>query len=505
MLPQAQAQLRRLKCFSSNGWLLTINRYLSMALLHPFSGRSNKLPHMNTFKDWNGTLRVKINMQFRFIHKFVLSCPSTALDSDYTVIVIHGSLGKLAYFRPGDKVWNTIETWSAHYLDVILYKEQIYAIDSDGKIMVCDVKGENPTVAHQVAKLPWELYYDVTEKFMEAYLIESDGALRVVTRDYDDDGTCYFMVFEVDWSTNTWEEIDDLGNKALFLGYNSSFSVEVTDTSYCKPNYIYFTQDYWEGSLKYRTFGKDMGAFNFEDGSVTPFYGEHTIQRLTPPIQISNSLESTVDQEKNIIKIWKHAPHDQGHIKLKWSITSVLSEEIPTHQSSPYWKLHRVRVDVLPQNTSYDSNRRWIIRPQSYPTRPPPRPTLPDLPEPLQIEGYDNPQSDVAAGPFGTGGGVVRGMRRTVEILKEEEEEDEDIEFMKYLIKKSKTEECDLRKTFSEILADLIGKRGNLLESDSLSLKQKLFLEVSLKLFINLEKFDADVDGRPSSKKMKLE
>ncbi|TXG67982.1 hypothetical protein EZV62_009257 [Acer yangbiense] len=289
MLPQAQSQLRRLKCFSSNGWLLTINRYLSMALLHPFSGRSIKLPHMNTFKDWNGTLRVKINMQFRFIHKFVLSCPSTALDSDYTVIVIHGSLGKLAYFRPGDKVWNTIETWSAHYLDVILYKEQIYAIDSDGKIMVCDVKSENPTVAHQVAKLPWELYYDVTEKFMEAYLIESDGALRFVTRDYDDDGTCYFMVFEVDWSTNTWEEIDDLGNKALFLGYNSSFSIEVSDTSYCKPNYIYFTQDYWEGSLKYRTFGKDMGAFNFEDGSVTPFYGEHTIQRLTPPMWVEQS------------------------------------------------------------------------------------------------------------------------------------------------------------------------------------------------------------------------
>ncbi|KAK2653350.1 hypothetical protein Ddye_013206, partial [Dipteronia dyeriana] len=93
MLPQAQAQLRRLKCFSSNGWLLTINRYLSMALLNPFSGRSIKLPDMNTFKGWNGTLRVK-NMQFRFITKFLLWCPSSALDSDYTVIVIHGGLGQ---------------------------------------------------------------------------------------------------------------------------------------------------------------------------------------------------------------------------------------------------------------------------------------------------------------------------------------------------------------------------------------------------------------------------
>ncbi|KAK1582843.1 hypothetical protein Q3G72_018790 [Acer saccharum] len=64
---------------------------------------------------------------------------------------------------------------------------------------------------------------------------------------------------------------------------------------------------------------------------------------------------------------------------------------------------------------------------------------------------------------------------------------------------------CDLRKTFGEILANLIGKRGNILESDSLSLKQKLFLEVSSKLFINPEEFEVDVDGRPSSKKMKLE
>ncbi|KAK3200007.1 hypothetical protein Dsin_023422 [Dipteronia sinensis] len=289
MLPQAQAQPQRLKCFSSNGWLLTINPCLSMALLHPFSGRRIKLPHMNTFKDWNGTLRVS-NRQFYFITKFLLSCSSSALDSDYTVIVIHGNMGKLAYFRPGDKVWNTIETWSACYLDVILYQEKIYAIDADGNIMVCDVKGENPTVAHQVAKLPWEPYYEEPTSFSEAYLIESDGALRALTRDYDDDGTCYFMVFEVDWSTKTWKEINDLGNKALFLGYNSSLSVEVSDTSYCKPNCIYFTQDYCEARWKNRTFGKDMGAYNFEDGSITPFYGGgRNIQRLTPPMWIEQS------------------------------------------------------------------------------------------------------------------------------------------------------------------------------------------------------------------------
>ncbi|KAK3225756.1 hypothetical protein Dsin_005618 [Dipteronia sinensis] len=40
------------KCFSSKGWLLTINKKLNISLLDPFSRFHIELPHMNTFGDW---------------------------------------------------------------------------------------------------------------------------------------------------------------------------------------------------------------------------------------------------------------------------------------------------------------------------------------------------------------------------------------------------------------------------------------------------------------------
>ncbi|TXG52119.1 hypothetical protein EZV62_021288 [Acer yangbiense] len=162
-------------------------------------------------------------------------------------------------------------TLSCAFLDVISYQKQIYAINSFGMIMVCDIKGDNPTVVHQVTQLPWELYYRIKYEdldgsrkgLMHAYLVESDGALWVITRLNKDDEDDLFQVFEVDLSTNNWEEIYDLGDKALFLGYNSSLCIEVSDKSYCKPNSIYFTYDCpdvtWNGSQK-----NDMGVYNFK-------------------------------------------------------------------------------------------------------------------------------------------------------------------------------------------------------------------------------------------------
>ncbi|TXG50457.1 hypothetical protein EZV62_022981 [Acer yangbiense] len=61
----------------------------------------------------------------------------------------------------------------------------------------------------------------------------------------------------------------------LFLGYNSSVSIEASN--FYKPNCIYFTDDcmgsYWEDK---RGGGKDMGIYNLHDGSITsvPFKGD---------------------------------------------------------------------------------------------------------------------------------------------------------------------------------------------------------------------------------------
>lgn len=50
--------------------------------------------------------------------------------------------------------------------------------------------------------------------------------------------------FWVNLVTNKWTKIKNLGNKSLFLGFSSSLSVDASSNSYCKPNCIYFTDDF---------------------------------------------------------------------------------------------------------------------------------------------------------------------------------------------------------------------------------------------------------------------
>ncbi|KAK0599599.1 hypothetical protein LWI29_006818 [Acer saccharum] len=78
--------------------------------------------------------------------------------------------------------------------------------------------------------------------------------------------------------------------------------------------------------------------------------------------------------------------------------------------------------------------------------------------------------------------------QRSIENMIEEEDEEEDIQFMRFLLKKkSKSEEFDLVKSFGEVLVELLDKHRSILHSDTCTIKQKLFLEVSSRLFIDPE------------------
>ncbi|TXG50526.1 hypothetical protein EZV62_023050 [Acer yangbiense] len=289
LLPEANAKM----CFSSKGWLITIARDLSMNLLHPFSRDQIKLPHIKSFDNRRSLDMSKTYASF--IHKVVLSS-DPLLTSDSIVMVIHGDKGVLAYSKPGDKAWTTINTWRGKYFDFTFYKGRFYAINSHGKIMACDVRGDNPTIAQQVANMPDNI--PLCEK---VYIVESLGRLLVVIRDgvslrpikKESSQTTYgnygFRVYEVDLSTNNWTRIKDMGNTTLFLGHSSSMSIE-SDGVYAKPNRIYFTDDcidaYW---FKKKGGGKDMGIYNIEDGSIEPYLLGDSRHRLTPPMWVEQS------------------------------------------------------------------------------------------------------------------------------------------------------------------------------------------------------------------------
>ncbi|XVF10626.1 hypothetical protein REPUB_Repub07fG0198800 [Reevesia pubescens] len=87
--------------------------------------------------------------------------------------------------------------------------------------------------------------------FQQIYLVESSGSLLVVARESERRSksdksykTTGFGVFELDVESRVWLKVSTLGNMALFLGHNSSFSIEVRNHSHCKSNCIYFTEDY---------------------------------------------------------------------------------------------------------------------------------------------------------------------------------------------------------------------------------------------------------------------
>ncbi|KAK2663759.1 hypothetical protein Ddye_002333 [Dipteronia dyeriana] len=269
-LPDAE----RNKCFSSKGWLMVIYKDWSMYLLHPFSSLRIELPPIKTFHNWKALSTRYVAVSF--IQKFVLSTSPSLESEDYTLVVIYGSTGKLAYFRPGFKTWIAIDSCQHTYSDVIYCRGMFYAIDVGGGITVIDIRSDNTAAAKRVvADLPLEL---VPREFRtKFYLVESAGKFLVVGRKFHyritDYGTTAFRVVEVDLSRNQneWSPVKNLGNRALFVGDNSSLSVQVFDNSNFKPNRIYFTED-WRELYFCRHYpegvGRDMGIYNLQDGSI---------------------------------------------------------------------------------------------------------------------------------------------------------------------------------------------------------------------------------------------
>ncbi|KAA8522384.1 hypothetical protein F0562_013255 [Nyssa sinensis] len=292
MLPKASGK----RFFSSQGWLLTIAADHEVNLLHPLSRVQILLPNLTTFSNLEEmATHCTDKLYHNFIQKAVLSSsPSTT--SDYAIMVIHGAISKLAFYRRGDNAWTTIETWLSAYSDVIYHEGRFYAIDCWGRIVVCDVNGSCPTRGQIMPVMPNEF----THSLEKLYLVESLGKLLIVlrqgvtTRDDYTHGTTRLRVFELNW-----EEVQSLGNRALFLGFNSSFSVEASNE--IKANCIYFTDDCFEayysasfadeGAPNYHPEGggKDMGIFNLSDGSIEPHFRGRSFDPLSPPMWVTPS------------------------------------------------------------------------------------------------------------------------------------------------------------------------------------------------------------------------
>ncbi|XP_059646086.1 F-box protein SKIP23-like [Cornus florida] len=264
----------------------------------------------------NPITRLHINLPYECsIHKLFVfnttSFPSDQMgggddDDDIVplVVAICGPRGSdLAFVRPGDDSWVMVAAAAAAAFKFLtLFQTHIFAICEDGSLVMVEIESVAPSVIHIAA--PPNYYCWGRDGLL--YLVESLGDLLLIcryeTRSITDfcPQTVSFQVYKFDFGVKEWMELDDLGDRALFVGDHFSVSLSASDFPNCKSNSIYFTHDRDSRMMVFdeqhqlplppqqQEEGRlDMGIYNMTGRSIESFdLGDHDfpLHDATPPI-----------------------------------------------------------------------------------------------------------------------------------------------------------------------------------------------------------------------------
>ncbi|XP_042507139.1 F-box protein At2g26160-like [Macadamia integrifolia] len=318
-------------CGSSAGWLVTVHANSEIRLLQPFTRAQIQLPPLTAFPSHlpvplQQGERFKAFLRDEYIHKAIVGFCSS--ESEAMVMAIRREDDQLAFCRPGkDLRWSIFEhRHHGRSHDVIFYKEQFYTVKESGRIF--KVSGLEDASPHMtlVTGRPMMNPSSPNKPYLvdslgellivypnRLYLVESSGELLIIYRfldsgfpvgedDEDDDEdavvdsddnwreparlpyrTINFEVFKLDFAGGKWVEVENLGDRAVFVGYNDSFSVSASEFPGCKGNCIYFTDDYFEGYYRQKHGACDMGIFDLGDRTVEPLVCGNETQSFMPP------------------------------------------------------------------------------------------------------------------------------------------------------------------------------------------------------------------------------
>ncbi|PHU06559.1 hypothetical protein BC332_23048 [Capsicum chinense] len=123
-------------------------------------------------------------------------------------------------------------------------------------------------------------FYSLSRKKVSRYLVELSGPLLNISRFYEAEGGDTYEVFEIDVSKVGLKEIHTLGDYAVFLGLNGAICIDFSKFTEVKSNHIYFVN----GD------GRDLRAYNIEDGKVESCYHGESRSYLWPPTWVIPSL-----------------------------------------------------------------------------------------------------------------------------------------------------------------------------------------------------------------------
>ncbi|EXB37361.1 Putative F-box protein [Morus notabilis] len=276
-LPHPREVYNQKLIYSSSGWIMSIDdspREGAMSLFHPLSQAQIRLPRQS----------------FVYVNRFALSASPSETNSDYIVIVIfHQWLkvaGHLALWKPGNSSWTLMTDESILVSDVAYHKGRFYAVDTRSRVLVLNIDQDdfNTVVVKEVMFLIKPVCETCLVESKESLLIVRDltGHVRVSARCRE---TIGFEVYEVNIGDGTFVKVKNLGDRALFLGYqSSSFCVKASDFEGCRANCIYFIDGVTRKCNIYTSTNADDGNFESKYEGISQFqcFGDEC-RNIYPP------------------------------------------------------------------------------------------------------------------------------------------------------------------------------------------------------------------------------
>ncbi|CAL1403916.1 unnamed protein product [Linum trigynum] len=340
--------LRNKTCRGSTmGWLFMVGDTPDMSLFNPVTKTEISLPPITSFPDVLGYDPEKLRLEYllRDYTGFTTSLGKKYMEKEYImrvgisaeptteeciVMAIRVNSDKrLAFCRPAEieAGWIFVPHVEEDgipsrigYVDMVFWRDQFYAIDFRGNVLVCDFSANPhyPTLSYFLSPGAFSVCETLYLVVCPAAVTGGDDELMVVTRhasyvsnqeievdpvaagdaddaavdDADDDGhvnvydsdsddeqlgrgageggrvgeaatkpywTEKFRVFKLNKGAEGWDKVESFGDFALFLGFNTPGTfVSIKDYPGLLPNSIYFTDDVVE--FHYHPLWKNQAA-----------------------------------------------------------------------------------------------------------------------------------------------------------------------------------------------------------------------------------------------------
>lgn len=241
-LPEAHGKY----CWGSfQDWLILVSNsdYLSVeiSLLNPFTRNKINLP-----RTWD------------FYHKIVLSgIPS---PKNFICMLVHNQHREIAFWVPGAQLWREFKLVGEPFEDAIFYMERFYLLSKDNEICQIDaasifaaISRDNTSADASVSEIKIQCHKvsmseNHTNDKVLRYLVESCGEVLLVCRFFSSNPgaileTRNFEVYVLDVEQMSWERVEHLRDRVLFLGKCSSRSFSVRELGVPMTNRIYFSND----------------------------------------------------------------------------------------------------------------------------------------------------------------------------------------------------------------------------------------------------------------------